>query len=95
MFEAGAEGIGLFRTEMLFMDRDAAPSEEEQGRPVIIRTFDMIHHRLFRSNDPLLLLAGANWRAENRTAERIFGLGRSAVGHHGLLEAVQGIGGVD
>ncbi len=52
-FEQGAEGIGLFRTEMLFMDRSAAPSEEEQlavytqaaqtanGRPVIIRTLDI------------------------------------------------------
>lgn len=52
-FEAGADGIGLFRTEMLFMDRDAAPSEEEQsaiyttvvkagaGRAVIIRTLDI------------------------------------------------------
>ena len=52
-FEQGAEGIGLFRTEMLFMDRRAAPSEEEQfavyaqaaqaanGRPVIIRTLDV------------------------------------------------------
>lgn len=52
-FEQGAEGIGLFRTEMLFMDRSAAPSEEEQfaayvqaaraakGRPVIIRTIDV------------------------------------------------------
>ena len=50
---AGAEGIGLFRTEMLFLDRDQAPTEEEQfghyrraveearGRPVIIRTLDV------------------------------------------------------
>jgi multiphosphoryl transfer protein len=52
-FENGADGIGLFRTEMLFLGRDDAPSEEEQyaiyseavrsagGRPVIIRTFDI------------------------------------------------------
>jgi fructose-specific PTS system IIA-like component len=52
-FAAGAEGIGLFRTEMLFVDRDEPPSEEEQfdqyrrvlgeadDRPVIIRTFDV------------------------------------------------------
>ncbi len=51
--ERGAEGIGLFRTEMLFMDRDRAPGEEEQfkvyrqaveaagGYPVMIRTFDI------------------------------------------------------
>jgi phosphoenolpyruvate-protein phosphotransferase len=52
-FSSGAEGIGLFRTEMLFLDRDAAPGEEEQfecyrrvlaaadGRPVAIRTLDI------------------------------------------------------
>ena len=50
---AGAEGIGLFRTEMLFLDRESAPEENEQfeiycrtlaaagGRPVIIRTLDV------------------------------------------------------
>lgn len=50
---AGAEGVGLFRTEMLFVDRDTPPGEEEQfdayrravseagGRPVIIRTLDV------------------------------------------------------
>jgi phosphoenolpyruvate-protein phosphotransferase len=49
----GAEGIGLFRTELLFMDRPAAPDEEEQyaiyaeavrhagGRPLVIRTLDI------------------------------------------------------
>ena len=47
------EGIGLFRTEFLFMDRNAMPTEEEQfeaykkvaaamnGKPVIIRTLDI------------------------------------------------------
>lgn len=52
-FAQGADGIGLFRTEMLFLDRDVPPSEEEQytayvqaaraaaGRPVIIRTIDI------------------------------------------------------
>lgn len=47
------EGVGLFRTEFLFMDRSAMPTEEEQfeaykkvavalnGRPVIIRTLDI------------------------------------------------------
>jgi multiphosphoryl transfer protein len=50
--EAGADGIGLFRTEFLFMSRDAMPSEDEQeasyraaaealgGRPMIVRTLD-------------------------------------------------------
>jgi len=52
-FAQGAEGIGLFRTELLFMNRSEAPGEEEQyaqyaavvraaaGRPVIIRTLDI------------------------------------------------------
>src|SRR5690606_4548324 len=51
--EAGAEGIGLFRSESLFMGRSDLPSEEEQylayssvvktmaGRPVTIRTLDI------------------------------------------------------
>jgi len=51
--ENGAEGIGLYRTEFLYMDREDMPSEEEQykaykevveamqGKPVIIRTLDI------------------------------------------------------
>ena len=27
-FANGAEGVGLFRTEMLYMDRDSAPDEQ-------------------------------------------------------------------
>ena len=49
----GADGIGLFRSEFLYMNRDTIPDEEEQykeyakavsamnGRPVIIRTLDV------------------------------------------------------
>ncbi|AGB18070.1 phosphoenolpyruvate--protein phosphotransferase [Thermoanaerobacterium thermosaccharolyticum] len=49
----GAEGIGLFRTEFLYMNRNDFPSEEEQfeayknvaekmnGKPVTIRTLDI------------------------------------------------------
>lgn len=52
-YEQGAEGVGLFRTEFLFMERTEAPDEEEQvaaytaaatamnGHPVIIRTLDV------------------------------------------------------
>jgi phosphoenolpyruvate-protein phosphotransferase (PTS system enzyme I) len=51
--KGGADGIGLFRTEFLFLGRGDVPSEEEQfdaykkvikgmaGRPVTIRTFDL------------------------------------------------------
>ena len=50
--ENGASGIGLFRTELVFMGREAAPTEEEQldmfseaakmleGKPLTIRVFD-------------------------------------------------------
>ena len=50
---AGAAGVGLFRTEFLFLNRDGMPGEEEQyasyrsvaeamaGRPVVIRTLDI------------------------------------------------------
>ena len=49
----GAEGVGLFRTEFLFMEREELPSEDEQyeayrrvvevfdGKPVIVRTLDV------------------------------------------------------
>jgi phosphotransferase system enzyme I (PtsI) len=49
----GAEGAGLFRTELLFMNRNTFPQEEEQfefykkvalkskGKPVIVRTIDI------------------------------------------------------
>ncbi len=51
--DAGADGIGLFRTEFLFMNRDQLPDEDEQyeayakvaramkGKPVVIRTLDV------------------------------------------------------
>ena len=49
----GASGVGLFRSEFLFLNRDGLPSEDEQfeayravakgmaGKPVTIRTFDL------------------------------------------------------
>jgi fructose-specific PTS system IIA-like component len=52
-FSNGADGIGLFRTEMLFAGREQPPSEDEQfeiyaqaaraarGRPVVLRIFDI------------------------------------------------------
>jgi len=53
VLEHDAEGVGLFRTEFLFLDRNALPSEEEQfieykkvleklnPKPVVIRTLDI------------------------------------------------------
>ncbi|WHH60510.1 phosphoenolpyruvate--protein phosphotransferase [Petroclostridium sp. X23] len=53
VIENGAEGIGLFRTEFVYMHRSGMPTEEEQffsykqvlqgmnGKPVIIRTLDV------------------------------------------------------
>ncbi|MBO0551336.1 phosphoenolpyruvate--protein phosphotransferase [Clostridium botulinum] len=53
VLENGGEGVGLFRTEFLYMDRDNMPSEDEQfesykyavekmeGKPVVIRTLDI------------------------------------------------------
>jgi len=50
---SGAEGVGLLRTEFLFLDRDSAPTEDEQmqallaiaekmdGKPLIVRTLDV------------------------------------------------------
>jgi multiphosphoryl transfer protein len=51
--DQGADGVGLLRTEFLFLDRDVAPPEEEQeetyrriaetldGRPLVLRTLDV------------------------------------------------------
>jgi phosphoenolpyruvate-protein phosphotransferase (PTS system enzyme I) len=53
VLENGADGIGLFRTEFLYMDREEMPTEEEQyesykyvldkmkEKPVVIRTLDI------------------------------------------------------
>lgn len=53
ILEQGGEGVGLLRTEMLYMEQDAPPDEETQfsfysaivkglaGRPLIIRTLDV------------------------------------------------------
>jgi phosphotransferase system enzyme I (PtsI) len=53
VMEYGAEGVGLYRTEFLFMGRRELPDEEEQyqnyakavtsaeGKPVVIRTLDL------------------------------------------------------
>ena len=53
VIENGGEGVGLFRTEFLYMGRDNMPTEDEQfesyktvleamdGKPVVVRTLDI------------------------------------------------------
>ncbi len=53
VLEAGADGVGLFRTEYLFLERGKYPTEKQQrdvyaqtvralrGRPLVVRTFDL------------------------------------------------------
>ncbi|MFJ7950054.1 phosphoenolpyruvate--protein phosphotransferase [Lysinibacillus sp. NPDC096418] len=53
ILENGGDGIGLFRTEFLYMDRQELPNEEEQftayktvlekmqGKPTVVRTLDI------------------------------------------------------
>ncbi len=53
VLDAGAEGVGLFRTEFMFLNRKNLPGEDEQfeayrevakamkGRPVVLRTLDL------------------------------------------------------
>ncbi|MED0702625.1 phosphoenolpyruvate--protein phosphotransferase [Aeribacillus composti] len=53
VLDNGGEGIGLYRTEFLYMGRDQMPTEEEQfeayktvlermeGKPVVVRTLDI------------------------------------------------------
>lgn len=66
--EAGASGVGLFRTEFLFLDRTTPPDEEEQfaaystvlktfaGKTVIVRTLDIGGDKSL----PYLVLAAEN-----------------------------------
>lgn len=61
--EAGAAGIGLFRTEFLFLNRREPPGEDEQyeayrkavkamrGRPVTIRSLDLGADKVMHSTD--------------------------------------------
>ena len=69
--ESGADGVGLFRTEYLFMNRDTLPSEDEQfeayrhvakalaGKPLTIRTLDIGADKTARA------LAGTERQAPN------------------------------
>lgn len=73
---SGAEGVGLFRTEYLFINRDNPPTEEEQFQayrtvaetlkpnPVVIRTLDLGGDKLIsRSQIPQEMNPFLGWRA--------------------------------
>jgi phosphotransferase system enzyme I (PtsI) len=63
--ESGAQGVGLFRTEFLFMNRKGLPTEDEQfesyrevaramdGRPVVIRTLDLGADKAISEGGPM------------------------------------------
>jgi len=86
--DAGAEGVGLFRTEFAFLDREEAPTIEEQvrayrqvfsafaGRKVVIRTLDA------GADKPMPFLSGDE---EVNPALGVRGL-RTVVGHPDILE---------
>ena len=74
--EFGAEGVGLFRTEYLFLNRDSLPSEDEQYEaywkvaaalkpaPVIIRTLDLGGDKFLSHLEiPLEMNPFLGWRA--------------------------------
>jgi phosphoenolpyruvate-protein phosphotransferase (PTS system enzyme I) len=62
--DAGAQGVGLFRTEFLFLNRRDLPGEEEQfeayrqvvaamkGLPVVLRTLDVGADKALEGNGP-------------------------------------------
>jgi len=63
VIECGADGVGLFRTEFIFLGRGDMPSEDEQfeayrkavkgmeGRPLTIRTFDLGNDKQMTSDE--------------------------------------------
>ncbi|HXG49500.1 MAG TPA: phosphoenolpyruvate--protein phosphotransferase, partial [Methylomirabilota bacterium] len=76
VIECGAEGVGLFRTEYLYINRDTLPTEEEQyqayrqvaaalkSQPVIIRTLDLGGDKfLSHVNVPREMNPFLGWRA--------------------------------
>ena len=80
----GAEGIGLYRTEFLYMSRDELPNEDEQyaayktileglaPNPVIIRTFDLGGDKFVSHLDiPFELNPFLGWRAIRFCLERV------------------------
>ncbi|MFJ4655370.1 phosphoenolpyruvate--protein phosphotransferase [Nocardia sp. NPDC088792] len=92
--DLGAEGVGLFRTEFLFLDRKSAPTVAEQteqyaeifrimgDRPVTVRTLDA------GSDKPLPFL---NLPAEENPALGVRGLRLSSVDEGALLDQLGAI----
>ncbi|MFE2955449.1 phosphoenolpyruvate--protein phosphotransferase [Nocardia tengchongensis] len=92
--ELGAEGVGLFRTEFLFLDRKSAPTVAEQteryaeifrimgDRPVIVRTLDA------GSDKPLPYLALPD---EENPALGVRGLRLSSVDEGTLLDQLTAV----
>ena len=82
VLECGAQGVGLFRTEYLFLDRKTLPNEEEQytsyqrvakaiaPEPVIFRTLDIgadkISHAIGETDEANPFLAGAPFAFASR-----------------------------
>ncbi len=80
----GAEGVGLYRSEFLYMSRDELPGEDEQyaayksilaglaPNPVIIRTFDLGGDKFISHLDiPFELNPFMGWRAIRFCLERV------------------------
>jgi phosphoenolpyruvate-protein phosphotransferase (PTS system enzyme I) len=73
--QSGAEGVGLMRTEFLVVGRSTMPDEDEQyrayakvvdafqGKPVVIRTFDVGGDKLPASGYPVEANPFLGWRA--------------------------------
>jgi hypothetical protein len=74
VIESGADGVGLFRTEFIFLGSGDMPSEDEQfeayrkavkgmeGRPITIRTFDLGNDKQMVSSDDWPRSVGATTR---------------------------------
>jgi phosphotransferase system enzyme I (PtsI) len=89
--ESGAQGIGLYRTELMCLDRSEPPSEDEQVQvyeevaramapdPVVIRTFDWRLDKRLRANE-----VGASERDWLKTQIRAV-LRASLAGELGLM----------
>jgi phosphotransferase system enzyme I (PtsP) len=87
VIDCGARGVGLYRSEMLFLARRTLPTEEEQveiyrkliealdGRPTTIRTFDLRPDKLAHGScAPMSSAQALDWRLvhESPILQRLF-----------------------